>query len=159
MRDSQSGEASSVTKAAVLIVDDEEGVRSVLSQMLVLMGHRPTVCDGVSAANSELDAQRWDAAFFDILLRDGDGLQLLQQAMQVQPDLPVVMMSGAASPERLETARDAGASGFLLKPFTAGEVRRELNQALLRGKLCRHKRLLQSALDRVEQSQAEPRAK
>ncbi len=155
MRSPGSRKGVTLAKAAVLVVDDEDGVQRVLARMLELMGHLPTVCDGVVSARAALDAQQWDAAFFDILLGDGNGLQLLEYALQLQPDLPVVMMSGAASPERVEIARDAGASGFLLKPFTARELQGELNQALLRGKLCRHKRLLQHALERAEEAHDE----
>lgn len=144
-----------MTKASILIVDDEASVLGVLAQMVELMGHAPTTCSTVAEARRELETQDWDVGFFDILLRQDNGLDLLREVHEDRPDLPIVIMSGVATPERLEEAREAGASGFLLKPFSASEVQSELRQALLRGTLAKQRKLLEDALRCAGQSQRE----
>ncbi|MAE68954.1 MAG: hypothetical protein CME06_00635 [Gemmatimonadetes bacterium] len=137
-------------RGSILIVDDDEGVRDVLEQLLEILGHEPRLCGDKESALEALEERGWDAAFFDILLGDGNGLELLEHALSVQPDLPVIIISGVATSERVDQAKELGASGFLLKPFRADEVTQELNRALVRGTLSKQRRRLSDALERAE---------
>ncbi len=138
-----------MSEAQILIVDDDEGVRDVLEQLMEVLGHSATLCDSQKGGMEALERDVWDAAFFDIILGDGDGLELLRHALSVRPALPVIMISGMATSERVDQAREIGAAGFLLKPFRADEVHQELRRALMRGALTRHRKRLSEALDRA----------
>jgi signal transduction histidine kinase/DNA-binding response OmpR family regulator len=101
----------------ILIVDDEESIRSVLSQFLADAGCKPRMAGTAEEALSLLTKESYAAAIVDIVLPGMDGLQLLQEIKRSSPDTEVVIMTSYAS---LGTAVEAirnGAYDYLQKPF------------------------------------------
>lgn len=115
----------------VLVVDDEEMVRRILTRYLVAAGHQvDSAVDGTDALR-QLSERSYDVALVDVLLPGGvDGLTLLGQVRVSSPELKVIIVTGHGSPEMERTAREQGAVGFLTKPFSLAELGNMLAQFL-----------------------------
>lgn len=106
----------------VLIVDDQEDVRVAIASLLAKRG-----CDAVMAESGPAALERVRAEYFDVLLCDVkmpgmSGLEFLSEAMLLDRDLPVLMLSGVND---MATARDAlarGAMDYLRKPIELDEL-------------------------------------
>jgi signal transduction histidine kinase len=110
----------------VLVVDDEEGVRFVFSQVLSEAG-----CDGLSVPSSEeaivaFGVCSFDAVITDIVLPGMDGLSLLRWLRQFDPGVPVIVISGLGSRETAMAALQDGASDYFTKPAELREIRESL---------------------------------
>ncbi len=107
----------------ILIVDDEEIVRYTLGEFIQMFGHSPDhMEDGLSGLKA-MQNTSYDMAFFDIRMPGMNGVQLLQQALLIQPQLPIVVMSGHGDAETRLEAMQAGAFSFLHKPFRLKEIK------------------------------------
>lgn len=106
----------------ILIVDDEEIVRYTLGEILQMIGHSPDHAeDGLDGLRAIQDTP-YDAAFIDIRMPGIGGIDLLQQALAIQPHLSIIVMSGHGDTETRREAMQAGAFSFLYKPFRLKEV-------------------------------------
>jgi CheY-like chemotaxis protein len=110
------------TKFRVLVVDDQESVRTAIANVLLSRGY-----DAVSAASGAEALKRLKTEYFDVMICDVrmpemSGLELLSEALLLDQDLPVLMLTGVAE---LATARDAlarGAMDYLKKPIEMDEL-------------------------------------
>src|SRR5205823_11299124 len=115
----------------VLVVDDEEALLAVTSELLARLGYRPTACaDGRSAlAEFESGPERFDAVLTDEVMPGLTGTALAQLLHQRRHTLPIVLVSGYIGPMMSERAAAAGVAEILKKPVQS----RELAAALERG--------------------------
>jgi CheY-like chemotaxis protein len=119
--------------ANVLVVDDEQAVRSVLRRMLTNLGHKVWEAPDGAEALRVLDAIRFDLAIVDVYLGPVDGMELLIRMQQRGLRPPVVVMSGGgfkASADVLAMARGCGAAATLNKPFTPEQLRQTIEPFL-----------------------------
>lgn len=117
-------------QASILVVDDEPYIREVCGGALERFGYAVTLAQNGRNARREMDRRHFDAAILDINLPDTDGLQLLQEVKQHNPDTTVVLITGFAS---LETAMEAvrlGAYEYVRKPFGAADLVRIIERGL-----------------------------
>jgi len=117
----------------ILIVDDEEIVRYTLGEFLQMTGHATDLEEDGASGLRALRNVGYDAAFFDIRMPGMNGISLLQQALAIQPDLCIIVMSGHGDAETRQEAIQAGAYTFLYKPFRLAEVRDIINRISLAG--------------------------
>ncbi len=135
-------------EAPILIVDDEEDMRTLLQRSLAPELNR--VIETAASGKEALD--RMEAAEFDLLLADirmpgMDGLELLQHVRDRRPDITVVMMTAYGSIETAVTAMRMGAHDFVTKPFDHDALVIRLEKALERSTLLReNSRLKQDCL-------------
>jgi CheY-like chemotaxis protein len=109
---------------AVLVVDDEPGVRGLLADVLEELGYEALLAANGAEALARL-ANRPDArlAIVDLTLPDVDGLEVIRRMRERTPGMPAILSSGhdvsGAGPwaERLAKAREGGAVAVLMKPF------------------------------------------
>lgn len=113
----------------VLLVDDSGTMRTIQKRCLEKLGveHIVEAADGVAA----LEAFRADT--FDVVLSDWnmprmDGLTLLKEIRQLNPTVPVVMVTTEAERTRVVTAIQAGVSDYLVKPFTPDGLKEKLEK-------------------------------
>lgn len=120
----------------VLIVDDEAPIARLLARLVASSGHEPVLAADVGEALGALEAHA-DLALMlaDVNLPGGSGLDLAVRAAGLRPDLAIVMISGVDDPDIARTALDAGAYGYVLKPFRATEIRIAVMNALARRRL------------------------
>jgi len=117
--------------ARILVVDDEPGIRELLSDILYDEGHAIELAENASQARAARTKARPDLVLLDIWMPDTDGVSLLKEwRAQGLLDMPVVMMSGHAT---IDTAIDAtriGAVAFLEKPITLQKLLQTVDAAL-----------------------------
>ncbi len=124
--------------AQILVVDDEIGIRELLSEILADEGHQVLLADSAGAARASREQQRPDLVLLDIWMPDADGITLLKEwAASGQLTMPVVMMSGHGTIETAVEATRIGALDYLEKPVALqrllATVRRALRNQEVRG--------------------------
>jgi len=111
-----------MSKAAVMIVDDEEGIRTTLSGIFEDEGYETvTAASGEEAVRVAKESNP-DIALLDIWLSGMDGIQTMQELRQCSPDLPVIIISGHANVELAVKATKIGAYDILEKPLSMEKV-------------------------------------
>src|SRR6185295_18719177 len=118
----------------VLFVDDEASMREAVTQWLELAGFELTVQDNATSALGKLSADFPGVLVTDLKMEGIDGLELLRRSQEVDPELPVVVITGHGDVETAVQAMRLGAYDFIEKPFAperlleivrhAGEKRR-----------------------------------
>jgi two-component system cell cycle response regulator len=105
----------------ILIVDDEEMMRSFLVSLLSKRGHEcETAKDGIEALE-KIKKNSFDSAVIDIVMPLMDGITLTQELLKLFPNLPIMIMTGHADDHFAESAIAAGAREFIKKPFSIDE--------------------------------------
>ncbi|MDX3906017.1 MAG: response regulator [Pigmentiphaga sp.] len=121
--------------ARILVVDDEVGIRELLSEILYDEGHTVDLAENAAAARALRAAHRPDVVLLDIWMPDTDGVTLLKEwASQELLDMPVIMMSGHATIDTAVEATRIGAIDFLEKPITMNRLLKTIAAALERGR-------------------------
>jgi len=102
----------------ILVVDDEVGIRELLSEILRDEGHDVLLAENATEARTAREAGRPDMVLLDIWMPDTDGITLLKEwSGNGQLNMPVVMMSGHATIDTAVEATRIGALDFLEKPI------------------------------------------
>lgn len=124
---------------SLLVVEDDEATATFLADNLRADGFRVATAGGAGEGLRAIEVRRPDLVLLDLALADGDGLRLLDRvrsadglASRLDPDLPVIVLSGrAAEPDRVRGfAR--GADDYLGKPFSYGELLGRIRAVLRR---------------------------
>ena len=117
--------------ATILVVDDELGIRALLSEILTDEGHTVELAENAAQARAFRDRIRPDLVLLDIWMPDVDGITLLKEwAATSMLSMPVIMMSGHGTIDTAVEATKYGASAFLEKPITLQKLLRAVEQAL-----------------------------
>ena len=130
----------------ILVIDDEEVMRDVLSSLLTEAGYRVTLArdgrEGLSLARKG----GFDAAIVDVMLPEMGGLEVLDELKKADPEFVVLMITAYASVETAITAMKKGAFDYVAKPFKHEEVLHILGNALRQRRLQDENRELRTAL-------------
>jgi len=119
--------------ATILVVDDELGIRALLSEILTDEGHTVELAENAAQARQVREALRPDLVLLDIWMPDVDGVTLLKEwSASAQLTMPVIMMSGHGTIDTAVEATKFGASAFLEKPITLQKLLRAVEQALVK---------------------------
>ena len=105
-----------MSKTTILIVDDEERIRFAVRDFLELQDYTIVEADTCATAESQVRDARPDAVVLDYGLPDGNALDLLPRLKAIDPDLPVVILTGQGTIELAVRAIKEGADHFLIKP-------------------------------------------
>jgi len=117
--------------AQILVVDDEVGIRELLSEILADEGHQVMLAESAGDARRLRERARPDLVLLDIWMPDADGITLLKEwAASGQLTMPVVMMSGHATIETAVEATRIGALDFLEKPVALQRLLATVKRAL-----------------------------
>ncbi|MDR6213987.1 response regulator [Paracidovorax wautersii] len=119
--------------ANILVVDDELGIRDLLSEILNDEGHSVDLAENATQARNARAANSYDLVLLDIWMPDTDGVSLLKEwAMAGTLKMPVIMMSGHATIDTAVEATRIGAFSFLEKPITLQKLLKAVEQGLAR---------------------------
>jgi len=119
--------------STILVVDDELGIRALLSEILADEGHTVELAENASQARAARDRSRPDLVLLDIWMPDVDGITLLKEwGSAGLLTMPVIMMSGHGTIDTATEASRYGASAFLEKPITLQKLLKAVDQALSR---------------------------
>ncbi|MDP9154281.1 MAG: response regulator transcription factor EsaR [Pseudomonadota bacterium] len=120
--------------ATILVVDDEMGIRELLSEILSDEGHVVETAENAQHAREYRLRQAPDLVLLDIWMPDTDGVTLLKEwAAQGKLTMPVIMMSGHATIDTAVEATKIGALNFLEKPIALQKLLKAVEQGLSRG--------------------------
>ena len=132
--------------AALLIVDDEPGMRHFLEKALVPRVGQVLTAGSAEAAEALLQRHRFDLVILDIALPGKSGMQLLQQLRDQGNRCEVVLITAFADLDTAIEALRAGASDFLLKPFRVTQMLNAVQRGLERTRLKRENWVLRRSL-------------
>jgi len=119
--------------ATILVVDDELGIRALLSEILTDEGHTVELAENAAQARRVRESLRPDLVLLDIWMPDVDGVTLLKEwSAGGLLSMPVIMMSGHGTIDTAVEATKVGASAFLEKPITLQKLLRAVEQALMK---------------------------
>lgn len=115
----------------VLLVDDSGTMRSIQKRCLIKLGVAEN--DIADAENGQVALQLFEAGQFDLVLSDWnmpvmDGLTLLKEIRQRNTSVPVIMITTESERSRVVAAIQAGASDYLVKPFTQDDLNGKLQK-------------------------------
>ena len=134
--------------ATILVVDDEIGIRELLSEILGDEGHAVLLAENAGQARTLRDQEQPDLVLLDIWMPDTDGVTLLKEwSVKGLLTMPVIMMSGHATIDTAVEATRIGALDFLEKPISLQKLLGAVEKGLARGKMVQSARaLMQSQL-------------
>ncbi|HWF12596.1 MAG TPA: sigma-54 dependent transcriptional regulator [Candidatus Acidoferrales bacterium] len=131
---------------SILIVDDEQGIREVLSSILTEEGYEPVAVPSGEECLSLLEKRSIDLVLLDVWLEGIDGLETLERMRKNGVDAMVVMISGHASIETAVRATKLGAFDFIEKPLSLEKVILVIKNALEVHRLAQENRQLREEL-------------
>jgi DNA-binding NtrC family response regulator len=122
--------------AEILVVDDEVGIRELLSEILGDEGHSVLLAENAQKAREAREHHPIDLVLLDIWMPDTDGVTLLKEwANGGKLTMPVIMMSGHATIDTAVEATRIGALDFLEKPIALQKLLKAVEQGLARGRM------------------------
>ncbi len=118
--------------AKILVVDDEQGMRELLSFLLSDMQHEVLTAANLQEALGILRAKSSELALVisDLRLPDGSGMTILAETRAINPNIQVIMMTAFATAENAVEAMKAGAYDYQIKPFKIDEISLVIQKAL-----------------------------
>ncbi|MDY0038935.1 MAG: response regulator [Desulforhabdus sp.] len=113
----------------LLLVDDERGYVNVLAKRMAKRNIQVTPAYSGAEAIQALRRQDFDAAVLDLKMEDMDGIEVLKIFQKMDPDMPVIMLTGHGSEKAAREGIEYGAFGYLTKPCDLDELIAKINQA------------------------------
>ncbi|MEQ1908833.1 MAG: response regulator [Vicinamibacterales bacterium] len=114
--------AGSPARRRVLVVDDEPGIRDLLSRTFALAEYDVDVApDGLTALD-RMRQTRYDLLIADLRMPVMDGISMIREAKRFKSDLPVIIITGYSTESAAIEAVNLGVSGYLTKPFRVPQV-------------------------------------
>ena len=116
--------------APVLLVEDDISIALVITTALEEEGLKVIRCDTIAERDRLLATETYAALITDVMLKDGDGIETLDDVRQCQPDLPVIVVSAQNTLDTAVRASDTGAFEYFPKPFDLDELVRAVTAAI-----------------------------
>src|SRR5437762_3600203 len=107
---------------SILIVDDEEPIRRMLSRLLERHGYPCKVASDATDARKQLETQQFALILCDVNMPGESGLDLVRHVLREYPHTAAVMVTGLDDPQLAGIALEHGAYGYIVKPFESNEV-------------------------------------
>jgi DNA-binding NtrC family response regulator len=131
----------------ILIVDDEEGMRRLLSRILVKEGYETFAAGNGEEAMQVIGHDQYDLVITDIKMPGMDGLELLSELKAYDPRLPIIVITAYGTVENAVQALRSGAYDYITKPFEGDEIRLTVAKVLERERLLAENRYLHEELE------------
>ena len=126
--------ASDERSLSILVADDEQAIRTLLVHWLERAGHRVTAAETGAVAVLLLEGQRFDLLITDVVMPEGDGLELIGAFRKAQPSAHILAISGGGRylprEDCLKIARSLGAHAVVMKPFNWGQLQAGIDLAI-----------------------------
>ncbi len=136
-------------RGKILVIDDEEGIRRGIQRMLTHEGQQVATADNGQAGIDALRAETFDLLLVDLKMPGTvDGLGVIKEALQRDPDVIAVVISAYATLEAAVQATRMGAYDFLAKPFTPEELKITVQKGLERRYLVLERKRLMEERER-----------
>jgi two-component system response regulator PilR (NtrC family) len=121
-----------MSRARILVVDDERSIREFLTILLEQEGYETATADSVAAGIEQLEGGPFDLVMCDLRLPDGSGLEVLQESRRRQLAAKFIIITAHTTPHHAVESLRAGAAEYLSKPFNVEDLKLILNKLLAR---------------------------
>ncbi len=135
--------------AKILIIDDERSIRRTLKEILEYEGYKVEEAEDGMEGMVQIKTKKFDVVFCDIKMPKMDGMEVLENASKLRPDLPIVMISGHATMETAVKAVKAGAFDFIEKPLDLNRLLITVRNALDKSNLITETKKLRRRASKV----------
>ena len=140
----------------ILVVDDEEAIREIVSSMLSSAGYScQQAASGIEALGVLNSGEQFELMLSDLMMPDLDGIGLLERAKERYPDMPVIMVTAVHDISVALGALRNGAYDYLLKPFEREQLLATVRRALENRRLRLENRVYQSNLESLVTARTE----
>ena len=119
----------------ILVVDDEESVRYLLSRMLLRAGYECTLAGNAADARKFIKDRNFELILCDVAMPGESGIDFIRYVAAEYPDTATIMVTAVDDPEIAETALEVGIYGYTIKPFNANEMIINVRNSLRRREL------------------------
>jgi len=140
---------ANLEKHNILVADDEEAIREVVSTLLESQGYRCKACPDGRAALDSFRKGSFDLVLSDIVMPEMNGLKLLAALREEDPDVPVIMVTAMHDISIALEAIRAGAYDYILKPFEKDQLYLSVRRALEHRHLVLENRTYQTGLEHL----------
>ena len=137
-----------MSEVSLLLIDDEESFRKLISKELERSGYRVTQAGTLGEARPLLAKQAFHLVLLDVRLPDGNGLDLLGEIKEAAPGTGVIMLTAFGTIEEAIRAMKLGAIDFLAKPCKLAELEAVLEKAVQGQNLVRSNTALEHEVQR-----------
>jgi len=128
----EKGKGKTTGPIRLLLVDDEVGYVDVLKKRMARRGIEVTAAINGTAGIQALRRQPFDVAVLDLKMEDLDGIEVLKIFKKMDPDMPVIMLTGHGSEQSAREGMALGAFDYLTKPCDLAELIEKIEQAVER---------------------------
>mgnify|MGYP001162773561 FL=1 len=143
-------EHKSPEELVILFADDEESLQELMRLELPRMGHRVTVCpNGVTALHA-LSEQAFDCLLIDLDMPGLSGIDVIEQASDISPDMDVIILTGKSSLESAIAAVRFGVFEYLTKPCKLADLKSLLSRIASKRQLEKKYHAVRRQLSRIE---------
>jgi len=130
----------------ILIVDDDVSVLKVLQMRLESAQYAVVAASETREAKKRLEEETFDIALFDLRLAEGSGIDLMKGIRDIDPELPVIILTAYGTIESAVEAMKEGAYSYLTKPFDTRELLVQIRNGIEKSKLSREVKRLRTML-------------
>ena len=116
--------------AKILVIDDEQGIRDLLDTLLSRKGYDVVLADNGQKGLELLRRERPDIMVLDLKMPGMNGLTVLQQVRSLNPQQPVIILTGGGTPEAEQQVRALGVTEFVEKEFSLHHLGESLHRLL-----------------------------
>ena len=117
----------------ILVVDDDQRLRELISRYLFQNGFRVTIAENAQAARAAMRGLRFDLVILDVMMPGESGLDLARDLKRITV-VPICMLTARAEPEQRIEGLEAGVDDYMSKPFEPRELLLRVQNILRRGK-------------------------
>src|SRR5215475_13857392 len=144
----RSWRVGTMSKRSILVVDDDQSVRSYLSDFLTSCGYTVECSESGDQAVARLSAGYVPSVIVqDIVMPGINGIEVLESVKKINPSIPVIILSGAGQIKTVVDAMKMGAADFLVKPFEEQELELAIENVVEKQKLKEEVKTLKRQLD------------
>ncbi len=144
--------------ATILIIDDERSIRKTLNEILGFEGYKVDEAADGEEGLKKFEAAAYDVVFCDIKMPKIDGLEFLQRATSIRPEVPIIMISGHGTIETAVEAVKKGAFDFISKPPDLNRLLITIRNAVDKNKLVKETKVLKRRVSKVQEMIGESEA-
>jgi two-component system response regulator HydG len=141
-------------KADILIIDDEENLRTAAVKILAKEGHRVSTFATPHQALAKLASEGADLLLTDLMLPDLDGIEVIKRAKEIRPTVEVIVLTAYATVDKAVEAMRLGAYDFIEKPLDRTALLKAIGKALERQRLAIENRQLREQLGQLRTEEA-----
>lgn len=121
-----------MSKARLLVVEDDPNLGDILKEYLEMKGYEPTLCRDGEEGWNKFKKDKFDLCLLDIMMPKKDGFTLAKEIKKVQEDLPILFLTAKNQKDDIIEGLKIGADDYLTKPFSMEELLLRVNAILRR---------------------------